>query len=863
MTSNTNGGLNLAAFGEDDDDDMNAFDLDDVDGITSLSGGTQNGSTLTLDAFDGFGDDDDDEENGFDLEGVGDFKLRNANKRNSEDHAEEEEEDAMAGFGESDSDDDFFSSNNGETELDFADASNFESDSKAEVTGIQIDETYRWLINIKVTETIRERKETYKSLVQLLQAIHTCPVTRGSISSGMGSQKNVRLEQLRTLLGLAKEGQDKMLREQLGVVPAESSLGPMYVFEMLSITHLPTRVKVLELISLLIETDPRTLQTFILIGILPEIIQISINSPDLRIKYRTAVICNFIITTKSVHEVVTDGEIVKGNQNEGNKVKVKISQSWETMKLFIACGGLPMLVDLLKLNYQAPKETTQEEQKEQKEQKEQEEQEEEKERSEQDSPIKRKSTNSRSFSFSRSSTGGSTATLDSSGSDNEEDEDEDEEHDDEEEEADQENAIDSRDIIHLAIDSSRTILELDEEASEINVHSNEMCRKFTQANMLHALVDTMNAIIATAGEQPTEWKYVQHLLKMLEKFVYKGDIKVKAHVVENRVMGQILKVIDTCHTISSKTNDGQVGMYEISRKKHNAANLVKQLVRIIGRLSKVNIYQQSQLQKQNVIPVLVSFLPNEKIATSNDLQNTAMLAIFDLCFLSPPRQEQAAVAGIVPKLINLLDTNIKNLSLKVFCDLAHAKSNICREQLGLHQGVAIYLKYMADRNRENRIKCFTSLSTWLMKDIDLNGNSIVEIELLKPNALNKLITLFQKEKINSSEFEAILKPMLNIISKSMLLNQALGKAPIFIQELSTRLISPNNKNNVVRLNLLKILKLIMEQHSDLKTLIEKFNLYPMINTLAKDNEMAAVSFLAGQLLELANKVVGGGVEGKV
>ena len=134
----------------------------------------------------------------------------------------------------------------------------------------------------------------------------------------------------------------------------------------------------------------------------------------------------------------------------------------------------------------------------------------------------------------------------------------------------------------------------------------------------------------------------------------------------------------------------------------------------------------------------------QQLKTSNDLQNTAMLAIFDLCFLSPPRQEQAAVAGIVPKLINLLDTNIKNLSLKVFCDLAHAKSNICREQLGLHQGVAIYLKYMADRNRENRIKCFTSLSTWLMKDIDLNGNSIVEIELLKPNAA-PVATLLEAE----------------------------------------------------------------------------------------------------------------------
>ena len=51
-------------------------------------------------------------------------------------------------------------------------------------------------------------------------------------------------------------------------VERKSMKGKYLVGHIDSKTKVPTRVKVLELISLLIETDPRTLQTFILIGIL-------------------------------------------------------------------------------------------------------------------------------------------------------------------------------------------------------------------------------------------------------------------------------------------------------------------------------------------------------------------------------------------------------------------------------------------------------------------------------------------------------------------------------------------------------------------------------------------------------------------
>ena len=102
--------------------------------------------------------------------------------------------------------------------------------------------------------------------------------------------------------------------------------------------------------------------------------------------------------------------------------------------------------------------------------------------------------------------------------------------------------------------------------------------------------------------------------------------------------------------------------------------------------------------------------------------------------------------------------------------------------------------------------------------------------------------------------------MLEILSKSPRLNRSLGRSPILVDEIAKRLVCPNN---IVRMNLLRMLKLIMEQHSNLKMLIVRFDLYPKIQELAGDSSLATVSFLAGQLLALANVALFGKVEEEV
>lgn len=417
---------------------------------------------------------------------------------------------------------------------------------------------------------------------------------------------------------------------------------------------------------------------------------------------------------------------------------------------------------------------------------------------------------------------------------------------------------DPRPVIRRAIDTIRLVLDV--KASGVNVHKNEMCRKFSQADILPALTQSMLDMCRVAGEIPKEWTYVQHLANLLHTFCYHGDIKVKANVVESIVMRNVLAIINL--------GNNQGGPLQ----QQNMKVLISQLVKCISHLSMVMSPSVIEaLQRENVIPMLVSFLPDSPITTSDRLQNTVMIAIYHLCRLSPSRQEQAAAAGIVPRLLHLFGTAMKQMSLEVFCNLARA-SDLCRQRLSENGGVDVYLMYMEDRNWARQ--CLTSLASWLSKDMDAHESaaakkaaakqdakkdasslSVVEQELLREGALARMITLFQRERTESSEFEAILKPMLDIVSKSARINKALGKSSLFVGEISKRLQHPNN---VVRMNLLKMLKFIMDHHDDLKILMETFQLYSQISDLAKDGEMAAVSFLANQILDMANSAGCGG-----
>jgi hypothetical protein len=407
-------------------------------------------------------------------------------------------------------------------------------------------------------------------------------------------------------------------------------------------------------------------------------------------------------------------------------------------------------------------------------------------------------------------------------------------------------------------------------ANAVNIHKNELCRLFTQAGMLPALTDRLLEMVRCAGEDSRLWHYVQHAAVLLDKFCLMGDVKVKARAVEPRVMKNVMEVI-------------RMGM-RISAAEEHPQNVVAKaqmevlLGKLLGCISSIAMVRApaviTALQAAGVIPVLVSFLPEHGESDQTRHQNIAMKGIYHLCRLSPPRQEEAALAGVVPRLQGLIANHftLKQMAMKVFCDLAKA-SDGARDALARHGSVQVYLEFLEDRNWAR--SCITSLSMWLTKDIDNmkeedeaaavaavaaaaaaaegrepETTSRIEAELLKPSALSRIVDLMCRPGLATSpDFEAILEPLQGMLAKSAALGRALGRAPRFVEEIAKRL--DHNKAIVGRL-LLKMLLSLVEHCTDGKALVVQFDLYPKISARARDKSKLIVSALAEKILQVAD-----------
>lgn len=72
-------------------------------------------------------------------------------------------------------------------------------------------------------------------------------------------------------------------------------------------------------------------------------------------------------------------------------------------------------------------------------------------------------------------------------------------------------------------------------------------------------------------------------------------------------------------------------------------------------------------------------------------------ALYNLCRLSKPRQEEAALAGAIPILQRVVKSSspLKQFALPILCDFAHT-SKTCRKLLWQKDGFAFYLGLLRD-----------------------------------------------------------------------------------------------------------------------------------------------------------------------
>lgn len=395
----------------------------------------------------------------------------------------------------------------------------------------------------------------------------------------------------------------------------------------------------------------------------------------------------------------------------------------------------------------------------------------------------------------------------------------------------------SKELLRIALGGIFSVFHLQ------TIPKNDICRLFVKAGLLHKFVMVFNEIVhcvkTKADPQLPADKWTRHELhKMCDILLLfsQGDVIVKEHMCDRRVLRGLLNALELC---TSPTEDP-------TADNHFGAAMLT-VLKCIRNLSMEPLTLE-RLDRAGSIPTLVHLLNVQDTDTDaapsplkqKEVENIALQSMYYLCRINRNRQTHAAQSGVIPSLMKVIKSAspLKQFALPILCDLAHA-SPVARSHLWTCNGVALFLELLEDKYWQ--VDAIKSISVWLVHD-----TSRMEDVLLQPDNLVQLMSCFRSAQ--NAELENFLEPMLEIMTRSVRLNQSLGRSSLFVMELLNRLqLVPKA---IVRKNLLKMLKNLFDAHANQTQFIIEFNLHPVIHALAQDaNSMILVKEIASQLLQ--------------
>lgn len=182
-----------------------------------------------------------------------------------------------------------------------------------------------------------------------------------------------------------------------------------------------------------------------------------------------------------------------------------------------------------------------------------------------------------------------------------------------------------------------------------------------------------------------------------------------------------------------------------------------------------------------------------------EVSNQVLNTMFNLCRLSKERQEYAASNGIIPLLLKIMKTERppKEFVLPILCDMAHSGSK-GRRYLWQNNGLDFYVSLLADQYWQ--VTALDAIFVWLQEE-----TAKVESHLLEGSFTSAIVSCFSPAKANA--FDAnLLEPLLKVIRLSPAVAASLARAEMYAG-IAHKL---NHKKAVVRLNLLRLVRNIMD-----------------------------------------------------
>ena len=263
------------------------------------------------------------------------------------------------------------------------------------------------------------------------------------------------------------------------------------------------------------------------------------------------------------------------------------------------------------------------------------------------------------------------------------------------------------------------------------------------------------------------------------------------------------------------------------------------MLKFIKNLSMLSTTLDS-LQNSNAIDVLTDLLNSSiKEPHFREMSNQILSTIYNLCRLSKPRQEDAALNGIIPLLLKITKTErpLKEFAYPILCDMAHS-GKVGRRELWRNKGLAFYISLLSDPYWQ--VTALDAIFIWLQEE-----TYRVEQHLLDGSFTSAIIKCFTVSK--AIAFENLLEPLQKLLRLSPLVASSLAR-----QDLCSRIMQKIHHNKAaIRLNLLRIFRSICDASDQQGGLLIQFGLLDAIAELEKSDPAVLVRNMASELIKSA------------
>ncbi|KAG6008670.1 hypothetical protein E4U21_004025 [Claviceps maximensis] len=378
----------------------------------------------------------------------------------------------------------------------------------------------------------------------------------------------------------------------------------------------------------------------------------------------------------------------------------------------------------------------------------------------------------------------------------------------------------ARDLVLIGVNGIWNVFELQGPTPK-----NDFCRIFSRSKILYPLALVLHRVLDEEGEDELGELIEGRIVNIFYLFS-QAENYVKEVVADRQVLKSVLKDLrrmTPLHQVTMLKFIKNLSMLSTTIESLHSADAIEFLIDLLS-------YSMKRAQKH-----------------FREICNQVLNTLFNLCRLSKERQEDAAVGGIIPLLLRIMQTERppKEFALPILCDMAHSGSK-GRRYLWQNKGLDFYVSLLTDQYWQ--VTALDAILVWFQEE-----TANVENHLTDGNFTRAIVSCFGTNRLNAFDSN-LLEPLLKLLRLSPSIAASLAKPEMFAG-IAQRL---GHKKPVVRLNLLRLVRIIMDacepglgggDGSRTLNSTQVRSLMDTIQTLAEKDSAVLVRNLAAELVK--------------